>query len=330
MDVTRNNAALGGLLGALVGDAAGGVLEFMGHKPSAEEVEQALRFAGGGCHQLAPGQITDDGELTLCLARGLLASPRQKRPQMESVAVEYFNWIQSSPFDLGNTTEASMGACHPVHANQNCCAQAMSDAATAKCMPSKANGSLMRCTPLAIWGYSLPTSVLAEWARADSRLSHPNPACADSVAAYVIAIAHLIENAGDHVGAVRVATSWANSNACEEVQEWLVLSAQGNPAEFHPQAGFVKIAFTHAFFHLGRATSYSDAIAETLLGGGDTDTNACIVGGLVGALHGAAAIPAEWRSAVLDCDTSLGRERPTWLSGSTTKSLVTDLMASAS
>jgi ADP-ribosyl-[dinitrogen reductase] hydrolase len=327
MNTATKDAALGALLGALAGDAAGGVLEFIGHKPTAEEVEQALRFAGGGCHRLAPGQITDDGELTLCLARGLLTAPREKLPQVESVAAEYFNWMQSSPFDLGNTTMASMGACHLVHANQHCCAQAMGDASAARCMASKANGSLMRCTPLAIWGYSLPTSTLAEWARADSRLSHPNSACTDSVAAYVIAIAHLLENAGDHVGAVKAATSWARENACEEVREWLMMAAQGKPAEFYPQAGFVKIAFTHAFYHLGRATSYSESITETLLGGGDTDTNACIVGGLMGALHGAAAIPAVWQKAVLECDTSLGRKRPAWLSGGTATTLVAALLA---
>lgn len=329
MAEAKRDAAVGAMLGALVGDASGGVLEFIGRKPTAEEVEQALRFTGGGCHRLAPGQITDDGELTLCLARGLLAAPRETLPQVESVAAEYFAWMQSSPFDLGNTTMASMGACHPIHADQRSCAKAMGDAAAARCMSSKANGSLMRCTPLAIWGHSLPISTLAEWARADSRLSHPNPACTDSVAAYVIAIAHLLDNRGDHTGAVGAATSWASNNACEEVRDWLSMSAQGNPAAFHPQAGFVKIAFTHAFYHLGRATSFSDAITETLLGGGDTDTNACIVGGLLGALHGEAAIPAEWRRAVFECETSRGRERPAWLSGSTAQTLVADLLASS-
>lgn len=70
------------------------------------------------------------------------------------------------------------------------------------------------------------------------------------------------------------------------------------------------IGFSHAFRHLLLGTSYADAIAETLLGGGDTDTNACIVGGLVGALHGAAAIPAQMSGPVLHSDTKKGKPRP--------------------
>lgn len=38
-------------------------------------------------------------------------------------------------------------------------------------------------------------------------------------------------------------------------------------------------------------TPYLDAITQTLQRGGDTDTNACIVGGLIGALWGTDGIP---------------------------------------
>ena len=53
-----------------------------------------------------------------------------------------------------------------------------------------------------------------------------------------------------------------------------------------PNTGFVRIAFTHAFRHLRAETAYAEALRERLAGGGDTDTNGCIVGGLLGALHG--------------------------------------------
>jgi len=56
------------------------------------------------------------------------------------------------------------------------------------------------------------------------------------------------------------------------------------------------------------------AIQETLHGGGDTDTNACIVGGLIGAACGASAIPDEMKLAVLHCDTHQGKHpRPSFL-----------------
>ena len=49
----QHDAALGAILGALAGDAAGAVLEFIGHKPSPPEVERAMRYPGGGVHRLA-------------------------------------------------------------------------------------------------------------------------------------------------------------------------------------------------------------------------------------------------------------------------------------
>jgi cyclic 2,3-diphosphoglycerate synthetase len=50
-----------------------------------------------------------------------------------------------------------------------------------------------------------------------------------------------------------------------------------------------------------------------LMGGGDTDTNAAIAGALLGAIHGLAAIPAQWRDAVLTCRPrrgALGVQQP--------------------
>jgi ADP-ribosyl-[dinitrogen reductase] hydrolase len=40
--------------------------------------------------------------------------------------------------------------------------------------------------------------------------------------------------------------------------------------------------------------------------GGDTDTNACIAGALLGAVHGEQAIPERWRRTVLACRTPRG------------------------
>ena len=66
--------------------------------------------------------------------------------------------------------------------------------------------------------------------------------------------------------------------------------------------------------HLLRGTAYVPALQDTLLRGGDTDTNACIVGGMIGALHGLESIPADMRAAVLERDThSPGNARPDFL-----------------
>lgn len=54
--VDRKDAAYGAILGAFVGDAAGGVLEFM-DAVDAVHVDAALTMPGGGCWELGPGQV---------------------------------------------------------------------------------------------------------------------------------------------------------------------------------------------------------------------------------------------------------------------------------
>lgn len=65
-------AAIGAVLGACVGDAAGAPLENLRAMPTKSQVQSACNMCGGGAHSTAPGQITDDGEQTLSMVRGLL------------------------------------------------------------------------------------------------------------------------------------------------------------------------------------------------------------------------------------------------------------------
>jgi ADP-ribosylglycohydrolase len=63
----------------------------------------------------------------------------------------------------------------------------------------------------------------------------------------------------------------------------------------------VLIALQNAFYQALHAATFEDGLVATVMGGGDTDTNAAIAGALLGALHGARAVPAQWRQMVLTC-----------------------------
>ena len=63
----------------------------------------------------------------------------------------------------------------------------------------------------------------------------------------------------------------------------------------------MRIALQNAFFELLHATSLEQGVVGTVRRGGDTDTNAAIAGALLGAVHGRAAVPPQWRSMVLSC-----------------------------
>ena len=312
------NYACGAIIGALVGDAVGATLEFLGRQPTDEEVEQALSMAGGGVFGLAPGQVTDDGELSLALLQALVGE--NSYPALP-VAKNYRLWFLSEPFDIGYATTSALEE-GPV--DSPLLLDIIQRNAALHNSASKANGSLMRISPLGVWASRVSIEDAVDAARQDASLTHPNLSCQWAAAAYVVAIRHLMLNRGDHMGSIETAKRMlASEKQCqfdsqtadgaEEVEHWMDDAIEGNLPALHPQAGYVRIAFTHAFYHLYRATPYVESIRSTLRGGGDTDTNACIVGGLTGALHGIDAIPGEMLSAVLQCDVRQGRIRPTWL-----------------
>lgn len=107
MDDPRRNAAEGAMLGALIADAAGATLEFK-ENVSPPLLETALAMRGGGVWKTAPGQVTDDGELSLSLATALVEGKSEF--DADQVAYQYSKWVESRPFDIGNTTRKALGA----------------------------------------------------------------------------------------------------------------------------------------------------------------------------------------------------------------------------
>jgi ADP-ribosylglycohydrolase len=311
------SAAKGAVLGALIGDAAGGVLEFMGRPPTPKEARKALQdMPGGGVFGLAPGQFTDDGEMTVTLLQTLCNTQGAYRPDL--VAQAYCQWEGSAPFDIGIATRSALRVNRDRRQEPKGLAVLVQAQAANNNADSKANGSLMRATPLGIAACGCSVEEAIEMAEADAAMTHPNPTCISATTAYVLALRHLILNAADAgkvEGAVQAAADYlnsedkANNSGRLEVSEWLEDALHGRlPAAF-PQAGFVRYAFTYAFYYLAQESRFEDAIYRSLLEGGDTDTNACIVGGLVGAYVGLGSLPNYALSRVLRCDTSKGQER---------------------
>lgn len=330
MQKTAHDHILGALIGAMVGDAAGVALEFHIGEITPKRAAKAMRMPGGGRFNVAPGQPSDDTELMLALA-GALCENSSSNPtfNVDAIAAAYHAWYQSEPFDMGRTcarafakaSNADSGLAKASNADSSLAkasnAAEMQEQAAQHNMQSQANGALMRVMPIPAFFYTAPTHEIALMARLDAQLSHPNPICQDVNALYSIAIAHLINNPGDHIGALKLIKQQPNIHPT--VKEWIQLSKQPlSTFDCDDNPGHVKHAFVLALYFLRRYTPYEDAIRQIIsLSYSDTDTNAAIVGGLIGALHGYAAIPNYMKDPVLAFDPSrinrtdlLGRPRP--------------------
>lgn len=289
---------LGCLLGALVGDAAGATLEFYHDEITEEVVRGAMKMPGGGAWGVGPGQFTDDGELMLSLAEAI-----KDGFDLEKIARAYNAWYKSSPFDCGITCERAF-SCE--NAND------MKKKAAMVSMSSEANGALMRCMPIAVFNCGQHLDVIIDYAKADAALSHPSEACQDVNALYTIALSYLMLYPRDYKGAIDKVERFANYT-CRKVKGWLKES-EGDLEQLdcEKNMGHVRWAFVLAMHFLRNNTSYEDAIFTTLMKGGDTDTNACIVGGMMGALHGIHGIPDYMKDPVLrfDAEKHGGHVRP--------------------
>ena len=282
-----DSKSLGCLLGAAVGDAAGGVLEFM-PRVTQTYVDHALTMPGGGCWMLRTGQITDDTELALALARGLRGADPLDAYPADAVAAEYHRWYLSDPFDIGGTCAQAFR--HPTD-------EAMRQHANGR---SQANGALMRIAPLVVWARDAPSEVVAAHAMADARLSHPNRACQEASAVFAILAHHMLNVPGDAAGALEAAQTWLRAHATSEVLDWFEprVADDLDPSQ---NIGWVKHAFVLALGHLRWGSSFEDALRHTLMQAGDTDTNAAIVCCLMGAVHGLEGIPGHLVNAVVEC-----------------------------
>ena len=294
---------LGALVGALCGDAAGAPLEFYRGKFTQNVVMKAMSMPGGGSLNVAPGQITDDGELTLALYSVLKDCKHDQPYPIDDVARAYKEWHLSEPFDMGMTCSKAFGSITLKEKDGlviSSYGQYMISKASEYNMTSQANGALMRATPIAVFYSKEGYTKVAECARLDAKLSHPNQICQDANVMYCEAISWLLNNSGDAEGALEFVEQLS---VCPEVKKWFEDSKEevGNCTK---NIGHVKHAFTLAFHFLRRKETYETSIYETLLKGGDTDTNACIVGGMMGALHGYDGIPDYMKVPVLKFDCS--------------------------
>lgn len=301
--------AYGAFLGALCGDAAGAVLEFFRKEITSADVEHALQMPGGGAHRVGRGQITDDSELALSLARGLVGHDPALGFPVEAVAIKYTEWRKSKPFDIGATCSLAFRVAPDADGNY---AETMTAAAANGSMGSEANGALMRVVPVALWSHQQPPKTIAALARREATLSHPNQVCQDCNAIYCMLIAYLIHHPGDYNGALAHVETFVRTKAHPKVREWFFEESLDYPSlECSKLAGHVRWAFALSIHFLRQNTGYEDAIRLTLHKGGDTDTNAAIVGGLMGALHGDGAIPEHMKGPVLafDCSVSVPARR---------------------
>ncbi len=283
--MTNSNAAMlsraqGCWLGQLTGDALGSMVEFKTVETIRSLYPHGLRtLAGSSVFNTIAGQPTDDSEMALMLARMIV----DRGEYNAAVAFENYKfWLASDPFDAGETIKGALRG----HLDYN----------------SQANGAMMRISPLAIFGANHELSQVAEWARQDAELTHPNPVCIQANALFAMAVSFAIKTGASAQQVYDQLVAQATEMNVEPMLMNVIRAAATEPpANYVEKMGWVLIAFQNTLFQLLHAANFEEAIVDTVMRGGDTDTNAAICGALLGAVYGRDVVPQQWVDCVLNC-----------------------------
>lgn len=301
------NKLRGMLMGVFLGDAIGAPYEFKHNAGDLvtynglihKKVRTFNRFAAADKHfaTYALGSMTDDSEMTLALARGLITNNGYSR---DTVIKQYMSWANSNQPMMGKNTRQLFKGIKTIKGFEDRLAKIT---VLEESKRSQSNGTLMRCAPLAI--LSTFDAVLT-----DCNLSNPNKVNRDANLIQVMTLWMLIRN-------IPVDEIWkiVKSKAqTPEVRELLTF-VENNPLSCDSKGTSTKLEFPSlaakgkkgwvlnglycSMLALRCSGSYQDIIDWVVKHpGSDTDTNGAIAGAVIGAKLGYDVLSNESRTAV--------------------------------
>ena len=289
-EITLEDRIRGGIVGLLVGDTLGVPYEFHPREeiPFFDEIEFEPPNWFRRAHAGVPiGTYSDDGAQALILLDSLLTC---KKFDATHFAKGLVNWYKSGfmaiggkVFDVGIQTTKAIWKLRmkfpPLTAGPSS-------------ERNNGNGSLMRVLPLALWHQGTDLELIAD-AFDQSVITHGHLRSKLCCALYCLWARRILQN---------VDNAW--DSAVEKIRE---VFAEGTieRIEFEEKicpdnlyevlgSGYVLDSLFSAKWANGRP-NFEETVKAAISLGNDTDTTACIAGGIAGLKFGISGIPQRWR-----------------------------------
>ncbi|KAK5651898.1 hypothetical protein OQA88_11557 [Cercophora sp. LCS_1] len=322
---TRHSRTLGALIALHAGDSLGATYEFLSY--DSIRLPKPLNITGGGHFSWPAGHATDDTDLTRAV---LLAyqthtnAIRSGKAKVPDIVVEaarnMVDWYDGRwpgrtrgvpPRDVGGATAIGI---RKFKATNN----VKSGAGDGKA----GNGSLMRCIPTALFASDEET--LVKETVEIGGVTHDDLHAICACVGYNIMVRKLIEGKGRNEAfdagiqaveryveggdakmklagsrTVKAMRAGRDDVSLKELADKGPKEARNGPKVLpFKGAGYVLESLSIAVAALFDDRSLEDALVDVVRIGKDTDTNAAIAGGFLGARDGVEAVPERWRETL--------------------------------
>lgn len=275
MDVTNLNRTQEAMLGALIGDAMGVPHEFKSdHAINSyfidhpEEITVDYKTYG-----VPLGVYSDDFSQQLCVLNNFAEHPTDPKPFYEDLLAwekgKY--WVSGQLFDEGMQTRQQL-AYYRRYRDVKVHSENMSG-----------NGSLMRILPIAFLTNDI--DAMKVMAFQCSSITHNSKDAIDACQFYCL-LTRLIADQPGHIGREMFPTYWGLTAS--------LLKWSPDPKQQDFGSGYVIDSLNIVKDCIENSDSFAAAIKRAIQYGGDTDTNACIVGGVAALVFGLEDVPKEW------------------------------------
>lgn len=281
----------GGLLGLLIGDALGVPYEFHAPQdlPPLAEIEftppPGFRRAHGS---VPPGTWSDDGAQALALLASLLDRGSLDLADFGQRLVAWYQAgtmaVDDVVFDVGIQTQQALRAM---------IAGAPPDQVGPGDERANGNGSLMRVLPLALWHQGSDRDLVRD-AHRQSLPTHGHLRAQVCCALYSLWARRLLQETDNPWQAAVTTLRAIYHSGSPEYQE-LEEHVQPDRPPGGGGSGYV-VDCLHSARWAVEAGSYEQVVKAAIALGYDTDTTACVAGGIAGIRDGVGAIPQRWRA----------------------------------
>ncbi|SEA72718.1 ADP-ribosyl-[dinitrogen reductase] hydrolase [Desulfuromusa kysingii] len=262
--VSRATAAF---LGLALGDALGATTEFM--TPAEIRVKHKLhrKIIGGGWLRLKPGQVTDDTEMSLALARAIIQTDGWN---LRQIADNFVAWMRGKPIDIGSTVRKGIR----MYMNNGTLEVPVNEW-------DAGNGAAMRMAPVALVTLG-DEQQLRRCTLEQAHLTHHH-ALSD---AGCLCVGKMVQAA--ILGADRFALHALTRELTTEYPTFRFNHYKGYAS------GYIVDTLQTVFNYIFTTGSFEECLIGVVNQGGDADTTGAIAGMIAGALYGHEQLPRAW------------------------------------